>query len=109
MLMQVNNNGVISFLVRVGQYTPDPFPLGDGRRLLTPFWSDVDTTNGGTLSYREVLRFAQNDATFLEADGVIRASFVDMRDFLSSWMYIATWDRVAFYGASDTSIVSTLV
>ncbi|XP_030834998.1 sushi domain-containing protein 2-like [Strongylocentrotus purpuratus] len=100
----VNNNGVISFLERVPQYTPDPFPLALGRRLLTPFWADVDTTNGGTLSYRQVLRFAQNDATFLEADGVIRAKFVDMRDFVSSWMYIATWDKVAFFLASDTSI-----
>eukprot|EP00057_Strongylocentrotus_purpuratus_P021270 XP_011675744.1 PREDICTED: alpha-tectorin-like [Strongylocentrotus purpuratus] len=100
----VNNNGVISFLERVPQYTPDPFPLALGRRLLTPFWADVDTTNGGTLSYRQVLRFAQNDATFLEADGVIRAQFVDMRDFVSSWMYIATWDKVAFFLASDTSI-----
>ncbi|XP_030834981.1 sushi, nidogen and EGF-like domain-containing protein 1 [Strongylocentrotus purpuratus] len=102
--MQVNNNGVISFLVSVSQFTPDPFPLDDGRRLLTPFWADIDTTNGGTLSYRQVLRFAQNDAIFLEADDIIRASFVDMRDFVSSWMYITTWDSVAFFGASDTSI-----
>eukprot|EP00057_Strongylocentrotus_purpuratus_P021273 XP_011675747.1 PREDICTED: sushi, nidogen and EGF-like domain-containing protein 1 [Strongylocentrotus purpuratus] len=100
----VNNNGVISFLARVDQFTPDPFPLADGRRLLTPFWADIDTNNGGTLSYRQVLRFAQNDDIFLEADETIRASFVDMRDFVSSWMYIATWDRVAFFGAADTSI-----
>ncbi|XP_030838223.1 sushi domain-containing protein 2-like, partial [Strongylocentrotus purpuratus] len=104
MLMQVNNNGVISFLVSVSQFTPDPFPLDDGRRLLTPFWADIDTRNGGTLSYRQVLRYAQNDGIFLAADGIIRASFVDMRDFVSSWMYIATWDSVSFYGASDTSI-----
>eukprot|EP00057_Strongylocentrotus_purpuratus_P019877 XP_011674351.1 PREDICTED: sushi, nidogen and EGF-like domain-containing protein 1 [Strongylocentrotus purpuratus] len=100
----VNNNGVISFLVSVSQFTPDPFPLDDGRRLLTPFWADIDTRNGGTLSYRQVLRYAQNDGIFLAADGIIRASFVDMRDFVSSWMYIATWDSVSFYGASDTSI-----
>nr|XP_054773489.1 sushi domain-containing protein 2-like [Lytechinus pictus] len=100
----VNNNGVISFLISVSQFTPDPFPLADGRRLLTPFWGDVDTTNGGTLSYREVLRFAQDDGIFIEADDIIRSSFVEMRDFVSSWMYIATWDRVAFFGASDTSI-----
>ncbi|XP_030835520.1 sushi domain-containing protein 2-like [Strongylocentrotus purpuratus] len=100
----VNNNGVISFLAGVSQYTSVPFPLADGRRLLTPFWADIDTRNGGTLSYRQVLRFAQNDGMFLEADGIIRASFVEMRDFMSSWMYIATWDRVAFFGASDTSI-----
>lgn len=109
MLMQVNNNGVISFLTRVSQYKPDPFPLADGRRLLTPFWADVDTGRGGTLSYRQVLRrFTQDDSTFIEADGIIRASFVNMRDFVSSWMCIVTWDSVAFFGASDTSIVSSL-
>ncbi|XP_063969190.1 protein mesh-like [Lytechinus pictus] len=100
----VNNNGVISFLSSVSQYTPDPFPLGDGRPLLTPFWADVDTTNGGSVFYREVLRFAQNGGLFGEADNVIRATFDDMSDFVSSWMYIATWDNVAFFGASDTSI-----
>lgn len=106
--MQVNTNGVISFLDAVSQYTPETFPLGDGRRLLTPFWGDVDTRNGGAISYREVLRFDQDDELFVEADRIIKESFIEMRDFVSSWMYIATWDRVAFYNPDDPSIVSTL-
>eukprot|EP00057_Strongylocentrotus_purpuratus_P029925 XP_780234.3 PREDICTED: sushi domain-containing protein 2 [Strongylocentrotus purpuratus] len=100
----VNTNGVISFLDAVSQYTPDTFPLGDGRRLLTPFWGDVDTRNGGAISYREVLRFGQDDELFVEADRIIKESFIEMRNFVSSWMYIATWDRVAFYNPADPSI-----
>ncbi|XP_030834993.1 sushi, nidogen and EGF-like domain-containing protein 1 [Strongylocentrotus purpuratus] len=30
-----------------------------------------------------------------------------MRDFVSSWMFIATWDRMAFYGAKITSIMNS--
>ncbi|XP_030847139.1 sushi, nidogen and EGF-like domain-containing protein 1 [Strongylocentrotus purpuratus] len=103
MLMQVNNNGVISFLAAVSQFNSYSFPVADGRPIITPFWADVDTRKGGTLSYREVLRFAQDDGIFLAADDIIRASFVDMKFFLSSWMFIATWDSVAFYGASNQS------
>ncbi|XP_071491471.1 protein mesh-like [Diadema antillarum] len=103
----VNNNGVLSFLITVGQYTPDPFPLDDGRRLITPFWGDVDTNEGGWLSFREVLRLGQNEAMFEEADSIIRSAFIDMRQFTSSWLYIATWDRVAFYGTSNPSITNT--
>ncbi|XP_071480508.1 uncharacterized protein [Diadema antillarum] len=103
----VNNNGLLSFLVRVGQYTPDPFPLGDSRRLIAPFWADVDTNHGGTLWFREVLRLGQNEAMFEEADNIIRSVFVYMRQFTSSWLYIATWDRVAFYGTSKPSITNT--
>ncbi|XP_071476500.1 uncharacterized protein [Diadema antillarum] len=103
----VNNNGLLSFLVRVGQFTPDSFPLGDSRRLIAPFWADVDTNHGGTLWFREVLRLSQNEAMFEEADNIIRSVFVYMRQFTSSWLYIATWDRVAFYGTSNPSITNT--
>ncbi|XP_071482857.1 sushi, nidogen and EGF-like domain-containing protein 1, partial [Diadema antillarum] len=100
----VNNNGLLSFLVSFRQYTPAPFPLGGDRRLIAPFWADVDTNRGGRLSFREVLRLGQNEAMFEEADGIIRSAFVDMRQFTSSWLFIATWDRVAFFGSMNPSI-----
>jgi len=94
--LKVNTNGVISFLVQVSQYTPDAFPLGDDRRLVAPFWADVDTQNGGEVFYREttdlnLLQQATNDVT---------ATFVDERKFKATWLLIATWYKVAFYGAS---------
>lgn len=82
--------------MQVSQYTPDAFPLGDNRRLLAPFWADVDTRNGGDVFYREttdpnLLQQASNDVT---------ATFVDQRKFKATWLFIATWYEVAFYGAS---------
>ena len=88
---------MISFLVQVSQYTPDPFPLGDDRRLVAPFWADVDTTNGGQVFYREttdsqLLKRATNDVT---------ATFVDHRKFKATWLFVATWYEVAFFGARN--------
>ena len=88
---------MISFLVQVSQYTPDPFPLGDDRRLVAPFWADVDTTNGGQVFYREttdsqLLKRATNDVT---------ATFVNHRKFKATWLFVATWYEVAFFGARN--------
>ena len=92
---QVNTNGVISFLGAVSQYTPAPFPLGDNRRLISPFWGDVDTRNGGTVLYRESI-----DPVLLDrATKDVRRAFLNHQRFSASWIFIATWDRVAFYGA----------
>ena len=105
--MQVNTNGVISFLVQVSQYTPDAFPLGDNRRLVAAFWADVDTGNGGDVFYREttdpsLLQRATNDVT---------VTFVNQRKFKATWLLIATWYDVAFYGARGnyTNKVSRLI
>ncbi|XP_020611647.1 protein mesh-like isoform X3 [Orbicella faveolata] len=95
----VNTNGVVSFLVGVSQYTPAPFPLGDERRLISPFWGDVDTRNGGTVSYRE-----STDPVLLQRATVdVRRAFLALQKFSATWIFIATWDRVAFYGASGSA------
>ncbi|XP_074609320.1 protein mesh-like isoform X2 [Acropora palmata] len=98
-LLQVNTNGVVSFLVAVRQFTPHPFPLGDGRRLISPFWGDVDTTNGGSVSYRE-----STDTLLLQkATADVQRAFIDQHKFTATWIFIATWERVAFYGATRSS------
>ena len=91
----MNTNGVISFLVQVSQYTPDAFPLADNRRLVAPFWADTDTQNGGEVYYRETV----DPALLKRANSVVHRAFVGKKKFQASWLFIATWDRVAFYGA----------
>ncbi|XP_062583117.1 sushi, nidogen and EGF-like domain-containing protein 1 [Saccostrea cucullata] len=94
----VSTNGAISFLTPVSQYTPDPFPLGGDRRLITPFWGDLNTRKGGNVRYRET-----TDPKILErASTEIRAYFPEFYSFYSAWVFIATWDDVAFYGCSST-------
>ncbi|XP_035660312.1 protein mesh-like [Branchiostoma floridae] len=91
----VNTNGVISFLGQIRQFTPDSFPLGDGRRLITPFWGDVDTRNGGDVMYRET-----TDTSILErATSDITSAFPDQPNFRASWVFVATWHEVAYYGS----------
>ncbi|XP_028416696.1 uncharacterized protein LOC114540886 [Dendronephthya gigantea] len=94
----VNTNGVISFLVQVSQYTPDAFPLGDNRRLIAPFWADVDTTDGGIVYYRETQELAMRTSVSNE----IKKYFVRQRSFLAKWIMIVTWLNVAQYGGGST-------
>ncbi|CAH3193578.1 unnamed protein product [Porites evermanni] len=91
----VNTNGVISFLDQVSQFTPDSFPLGDNRRLVAPFWADVDTRVAGQVFYRETT----DQALLQQASEDVQANFVDHRKFKANWLFIATWHEVAFYGA----------
>ncbi|XP_078686455.1 protein mesh-like isoform X6 [Branchiostoma floridae x Branchiostoma belcheri] len=89
----VNTNGVISFLDELWQYTPDPFPLGDGRRLIAPFWADVNTWLGGHVTYRET-----TDSDILErATTDVTMAFPELHNFQATWVFIATWHRVSFY------------
>ncbi|CAH3144389.1 unnamed protein product [Pocillopora meandrina] len=92
----VNTNGVISFLVQVSQYTPDTFPLDGNRRVVASFWADVNTNNGGEVFYRET-----TDPNLLQqATDDVKSVYVGQRKFRATWLLVATWYKVAFYGAS---------
>lgn len=77
-------------------YTPSSFPLASKRRLIAPYWADVDTRNGGIVWYRET-----TNITLLQiASDEIQAMFAKHYNFHAAWMFIATWDNVAFFGAN---------
>lgn len=102
--MQVNNNGVISFNALVSQFTPEAFPLTDGRAFVAPFWADVHNGIRGEIYYREstdpeLLRRASKD---------IRKHFKDMSSFSATWVFIVTWEEVTFYGGSSTTPVGAI-
>ena len=89
---------MISFLVEVSQFTPDAFPLGGNRRLIAPFWADVDTTKGGVVYYRET----QDLALRTRVSEEIRKYFVRQRHFSAKWLMIATWSNVARFGGTSS-------
>jgi hypothetical protein len=92
----VNTNGVISFLGTMSSFTPSPFPLGSNKRLIAPYWTDIDTRNGGDIWYRE-----STNRTLLQlVSRPIRLLFPEQYRFQASWLFIATWDNVAFHGAN---------
>ncbi|XP_041370957.1 sushi domain-containing protein 2-like [Gigantopelta aegis] len=93
----VNNNGVISFLKELKTYKPEDFPLQNETPIVAPFWADVDVTIGGTVYYRE----SEDPVILAKATNEITQYFHSLRRFKAAWVFIATWDNVGFYGATD--------
>ncbi|XP_066454549.1 sushi, nidogen and EGF-like domain-containing protein 1 isoform X1 [Eleutherodactylus coqui] len=101
--LYVNNNGVVSFLREVSQFTPVAFPISGDRRVVAAFWADVDNRKGGDVFYREtedprILSLANQD---------IQTYFPELSDFSATWIFIATWYRVTFYGGDANSPINT--
>lgn len=94
----MNNNGILSFDEAISQFTPQSFPLGDGRMIIAPYWADVDTRGTGRVWYRETF-----EASLLaRAKNEIRAAFINQIFFEPTTLFIATWDHVGYYsGKTD--------
>ena len=101
-MLQVNNNGVISFTRAVSDFTPEPFPLGNGLQLIAPFWGDVDTTGTGEVWYRETT----NPALLQRAQREIREYFSGQEEFVPKGIVIATWDHVGYYSSHTDKVYS---
>ncbi|XP_065413130.1 sushi, nidogen and EGF-like domain-containing protein 1 isoform X7 [Chrysemys picta bellii] len=97
--LYVNNNGIISFLKEVSQFTPVAFPISKDRRVVAAFWADVDNRRAGEVYYRE-----SKDQTILErATKDIGQYFPEFLEFSAVWVFVATWHRVTFFGGSSFS------
>ncbi|XP_053072048.1 sushi, nidogen and EGF-like domain-containing protein 1 isoform X5 [Acinonyx jubatus] len=101
--LYVNNNGVVSFLKEVSQFTPAAFPIAKDRCVVAAFWADVDNRRAGDVYYRE----ATDPATLRRATEDVRRYFPELQDFSATWVFIATWHRVTFFGGSSSSPVNT--
>ncbi|XP_019353974.1 IgGFc-binding protein-like [Alligator mississippiensis] len=97
--LYVNNNGLVSFGAPETQYTSDPFPLPDGRALVAPFWADVDVRVAGRVLYRQ----SRAPGILARATADVGAAFPHL-PFTAAWVFVATWDRVAFYGATVAKV-----
>uniref|UniRef100_A0A672P1U9 Tectorin alpha n=1 Tax=Sinocyclocheilus grahami TaxID=75366 RepID=A0A672P1U9_SINGR len=101
--LYVNNNGVISFNIQVSQFTPEAFPLSDSRSFIAPLWADVHNGIRGDVYYRET-----TDPEILErVTQDVRKYLKNMVSFTATWVFIATWNQVTFYGGSQTTPVNT--
>ncbi|KAL0191041.1 hypothetical protein M9458_013739, partial [Cirrhinus mrigala] len=93
----VNNNGLVSFLREVSQFTPVAFPIAGDRRVVAPFWADVDNRRAGQVFYRE----SKDPATLRRANADINRYFPEFPMFVTTWVLIATWHQVTFFGGSS--------
>ncbi|XP_074860207.1 sushi, nidogen and EGF-like domain-containing protein 1 isoform X2 [Carettochelys insculpta] len=101
--LYVNNNGIISFLKEVSQFTPVAFPISNDRCVVAAFWADVDNRRAGEVYYRE-----SRDQTILErATKDIGQYFPEFPEFSALWVFVATWHQVTFFGGSSFTPVNT--
>lgn len=101
--VQVNNNGLVSFLREVSQFTPVAFPIAGDRRVVAPFWADVDNRRAGRVFFRET----REHAVLSRASADIRMYFSDFPSFNATWALVSTWQEVTFFGGSALTPVGT--
>ncbi|XP_044291085.1 IgGFc-binding protein-like [Varanus komodoensis] len=99
--LYVDNNGLISLgeTVPVTSLTPDSLPRDGGPPLIAPFWSDINTRAGGNVFWRQT----QNPKLLDRCTTDINEYFPDI-PFTATWAFIATWDRVAYFGSRSKKV-----
>ncbi|XP_070805409.1 sushi, nidogen and EGF-like domain-containing protein 1 [Pituophis catenifer annectens] len=95
----VNNNGVVSFGTYVSEYTPNAFPLKNGIAFVAPFWSDVDNRVSGSIFWRQT-----EDPVLLSRFAADLSRYHPDISFTPMWMFIATWDKVGYYGSASDKV-----
>nr|XP_043900380.1 sushi, nidogen and EGF-like domain-containing protein 1 isoform X1 [Solea senegalensis] len=101
--LYVNNNGLVSFLREVSQFTPVAFPIAGDRRVVAPFWADVDNRRAGRVFYRE----SQEPSMLSRASADVKTYFPDFPSFNATWALISTWHQVTFFGGNSNTPVNT--
>lgn len=91
----------MSFLREVSQFTPVAFPIAGDRRVVAPFWADVDNRQAGIVFYRE----SKDPAVLKRATEDIHYYFPEFSTFTGTWVLIATWHNVTFFGGSPATPV----
>lgn len=100
---QVNNNGLVSFLREVSQFTPVAFPIAGDRRVVAPFWADVDNRRAGRVFYRE----SREPSILRRASADVSTYFPDFPNFNATWVLISTWFKVTFFGGNSSTPVQS--
>ncbi|XP_016381115.1 alpha-tectorin-like [Sinocyclocheilus rhinocerous] len=95
--LYINNNGYLTFDWPWYSYFPYQFPGYGGEDLIAPFWTDIDNRGNGFISYRQY----SSGSVLAEATQDINQYFPDL-SFSATWVFVATWDRVAYYPYSGT-------
>ncbi len=94
--LQVSLNGLVSFGRSVSTSSPKAFPWI--HPILAVFWTDLKVYDDGTVTYRSLLRNPGTEDVYAHADEVVRQAFGNQLNFSSSWMLMATWNKVSHYG-----------
>ncbi|XP_039513569.1 uncharacterized protein LOC120468973 [Pimephales promelas] len=89
----VNNKGYLTFEEQFYQWYPYDFPAYSTRDIIAPLWTDIDITRKGSISYRQV-----TDGHVLNRASRDVNQYYPNLNFSATWVFIATWDKVPYYG-----------
>ncbi|XP_062843713.1 alpha-tectorin-like [Trichomycterus rosablanca] len=105
-IMFVNNNGHLTFIQPWSSYSPYQFPGYGGIDLIAPFWTDLDNRENGVVSYQQ---YTSGDV-LTRATQDINQYFPEL-NFSATWVFVATWSKVAYYPTSrtETSFQAVLI
>ena len=105
--MQVSSNGYISLgsSISLHYHRFGTFSSATKHSVVAPFASDIDISAGGSVSY-QVHSSGSSSALLRQVSNFIKTS-QDV-NFLGSWMLIAYWSRVPYYGGPAVSKVWSL-
>uniref|UniRef100_A0A673J8E4 NIDO domain-containing protein n=1 Tax=Sinocyclocheilus rhinocerous TaxID=307959 RepID=A0A673J8E4_9TELE len=93
----VNNNGHLTFNQPSSAYVPYSFPARGSQDIIAGLWTDLDNRQRGVVSYRQYT--SGNVLTHATQD--INTHFPNL-NFTASWVFVATWDKVAYYSLTNT-------
>jgi len=100
-LIQINDNGVISFGSRYNVSTPLSLPLNGTDKIIAPYWADVDTRGIGQVFYRQTT----DPALLARATSEIREAFSNSENITITDLLIATWDNVGYYNQKSDKVM----
>ncbi|XP_056325001.1 uncharacterized protein LOC130238120 [Danio aesculapii] len=93
----VNNNGHLTFSQASSQYVPYSFPAYEGQDIIAGLWTDLDNRARGVVSYHQYT----NGSVLTRATQDINNYFPNL-NFTASWVFVATWDKVAYFSLTNT-------
>lgn len=97
-MLQVNGNGVLSFIRPMNRFFNIPFPLDDPS--IAPLYTHVDLRASGEIYYKE----SNASEVVSRAGGLVRSSFKNARDFVPNHVFLTTWVNVGYFNEKKDKV-----
>ncbi|XP_048026819.1 sushi, nidogen and EGF-like domain-containing protein 1 [Megalobrama amblycephala] len=93
----VNNNGHLTFNQSSSQFVPYSFPANGSQDIIAGLWTNLDNRARGVISYHQYT----NGSVLTRATLDINNHFPNLT-FSASWVFVATWDKAAYFPNTST-------
>ncbi|XP_026077949.1 nidogen-1-like isoform X2 [Carassius auratus] len=93
----VNNNGHLTFNQSSSAFVPYSFPARGSQDIIAGLWTNLDNRQRGVVSYQQ---FTSGNV-LTRANRDINTHFPNLT-FTASWVFVATWDKVAYFNLTNT-------